>query len=145
MGSPLDVDPHEAILHAIRVTAGEVAYCEAQITRLSEDELFERPAETVLAQLPSGRWTVIEEKRDPEVVSRWVQMRQAAVERMVKYSKTAIDVGIDERRVKVAERTADVLVPLLHNLADDLVLTDEQRAKLPAIIGTRLRQLEEAH
>src|SRR6516165_4539144 len=72
MGSPIDVDPHDAIIHAIRVTAGEVKYCDEQIRKLSEDELFERPLETSVQQLPSGKWVVIEEKRNPEVISRWV-------------------------------------------------------------------------
>lgn len=142
MGTPMDVDPHEAILHAIRVAAGEVAYCDAQIRKLSDDELFERPTETTMAQLPSGKWSLVEEKRTAEVISRWVSLRDSAIESMVKYSKIALDAGIDERRVRVAEQVADVLTPLLSNLADDLRLSPEQRDMLPAVIGNRLRQLE---
>lgn len=142
MGTPLDVEPHEAILHAIRVTAGEVWYCDEQIRKLSEDELFERPAETSVQQLPSGRSVVIEEKRNSEVISRWVTLRDEALSNLVRYSKWAIEIGIDERRVRVAERVADVLTPLLTDLAADLNLTEEQRRLLPAVIGRRLRALE---
>ena len=144
MGSPIDVDPHDAIIHAIRVTAGEVKYCDEQIRKLSEDELFERPLETSVQQLPSGKWVTIEEKRNPEVISRWVTLRDDAMDNLVKYSKWAIEVGIDERRVRVAERVADVIAPLLSDLAVDLDLTDEQRRRLPMVIDKRLRVLEAA-
>jgi hypothetical protein len=144
MGTPIDVDPHDAIIHAIRVTAGEVNYCDSQIRKLSEDELFERPLETNIAQLPSGKWIEVEEKRTAEVISRWVTLRDDALGNLVKYSKYAIEVGIDERRVRVAERVADVIAPLLTDLAVDLNLSDEQRKLLPMVIDRRLRSLEAA-
>lgn len=144
MGSPIDVDPHDAIVTAIRITAGEVKYCDEQIRRLSEDELFERPLETSIQQLPSGQWVQIEEKRTGEIISRWVTLRDDALANLVRYSKWAIEVGIDERRVRVAERVADVIAPLLTNLAADLNLSDEQRKLLPLAIDRNLRVLEAA-
>lgn len=145
MGSPVTVDPHEAIVHAIAITAGEVAYCDAQISRLSEDELFERPLETTFAELPmSGQVIEVTEKRDAEVLSRWVQLRDNALERLVRFSKIALDAGVEERRVRVAEQVADVIAPLFQNLADDLQLSRAQRDRLPDVIGARMRQLETA-
>jgi hypothetical protein len=144
MGTPIEVEPHDAIIHAIRITAGEVSYCDEQIRKLSEDELFERPLETNIAQLPSGKWIEIEEKRTAEVISRWVTLRDDALANLVKYSKYAIEVGIDERRVRVAERVADIITPLLTDLAADLNLSDEQRRLLPMVIDRRMRQLEAA-
>jgi hypothetical protein len=142
MGTAVDVEPHEALLWAIRLAAGEVAYCDAQISRLHEDELFERPLRQTYMQMPSGAFDLVEEKRDPEIVSRWAHLRKDAADRMARYAKMAIDAGIDERRVAVAERVADILAPLLENLAEDLSLTAKQRAKLPDVLGTRLRALE---
>jgi hypothetical protein len=144
MGTPFDVEPHDAIVHAIRITAGEVRYCDEQIRKLSEDELFERPLETNISQLPSGKWVEIQEKRTAEVISRWVTLRDDALANLVKYSKCAIEVGIDERRVRVAERVADIITPLLTDLAIDLNLTDEQRSRLPMAIDKRMRLLETA-
>jgi hypothetical protein len=142
MGTAVDIDPYDALLWAIRLSAGEVAYCDAQISRLHEDELFERPARHTYMQMPSGAFELVEEKRDPETVSRWQYLRKDAADRMARYAKMAIDAGIDERRVAVAERVADILAPLLENLAEDLSLTAKQRAKLPDVLGTRLRALE---
>jgi hypothetical protein len=130
MGSPIDVHPHEALLHALRVTAGEVAYCDEQIRKLQEDELFERPAETYYAQMPSGAWQLIEEKRDAEVISRWVQLRDGSLDRMAKYSKMALDVGIEERTVQLAERQAELVTRFFESVLDELELTPEQYEKL---------------
>lgn len=143
MGTPIDVDPHEALLQAIRIAAGEVAYCDLQIRRLEEDELFERPTKKVYTKMPSGGLQLIEQRRDAEQMSRWVLWRKDAAHRMAQYSKMAIDAGIDERRVAVAERVADVLAPLLQNLAEDLKLTPQQRELLPIVLGTRLKALEQ--
>lgn len=142
MGTAVDMDPYDALLWAIRLSAGEVAYCDAQISRLHEDELFERPLRQTYMQMPSGAFELVEEKRDPEVVTRWHSLRRDAADRMARYAKMAIDAGIDERRVAVAERVADILAPLLENLAEDLNLSAKQRAKLPDVLGTRLRALE---
>lgn len=140
MGAPLDVEPHEALLHAIRVTAGEVSYCDQQITRLSEEELFEKPTRTVVTD--SDEFSSVVTYRGEDVISRWVSLRTLAVERMAKYSKMALDAGIAERQVQVAERFADAIAPLFKGLVEDLNLTPEQAKLLPAVIDTRLRDLE---
>lgn len=140
MGTPLDVSPHEALLHAIQLSAGEVAYCSEQIARLGGAELFEIPT-TVTYGYEDGI-DRFEERQDPEIMNRWVSLRQLAVDRMAKYSKMALDAGIDERRVQLAERVASIMEPLLKSLAEDLQLTPSQREQLPAVLGARLRALE---
>jgi hypothetical protein len=143
MGTAIEVDPHEAIIAGISICAGEVAYCEAQISRIGEDELFERPLFTELVEMPfSHELNSITEKRDAEVISRWVSLRDSAVDRMVKYSKIAIDLGIDQQRVNAATRVADAMVPLLQRLPQALSLTVEQQALLPALISATLKELE---
>jgi hypothetical protein len=143
MGTAIEVDPHEAIVAGISICAGEVAYCEAQISRLAEDELFERPLLTELVEMPfSHEFNTITEKRDAEVISRWVSLRDSAVDRMVKYSKIALDLGIAQERVNAATRVADAMVPLLKRLPQALSLTAEQQALLPALINATLKELE---
>lgn len=122
MGSPLNIDPTDAILWAMRVTAGEVAYCDAQIARLEEDELFERPRKTMFAELPSGQWDIVEERRDAEVMNRWVQWRDHAMSRMAQYAKMALDVGIEERQIQIAEKHAQQIVTVITAVLTDLGL-----------------------
>jgi len=120
MGHPIDIDPNDAILWAMRIEAGEVAYCEAQITRLSEDELFEIPVQEELVELPSGRVEYITVKRGVEQMNRWVTWRDHAVERMARFAKMAIDVGIEQRQIELAEQQARELVVVITAILTDL-------------------------
>lgn len=120
MGTPIDIPPHEAILWAMRITAGEVAYCDAQISRLEEDELFERPEEKTWITLPSGGGEEITVKRDPETMNRWVYWRDHAMGNMAKYAKMALDVGIEERQIQLAENQAQQLVAVISKVLIDL-------------------------
>lgn len=129
-GSPRDISPHEAILKAIAITHGEVLYCDAQIGRLSEDELFERPLQTTVADMPDGSTTLITERRDAETVSRWVTFRQSAIERLARYSKMALDIGIEERQLMLAEREADMMSTYFESVLRDLELSPQQRKAL---------------
>lgn len=119
-GTPTDIEPAEAIMLAIRITNGEIIYCDEQIARLSEDELFERPLKTMYAEMPSGEFEIVEEKRDAEVLSRWVSFRDNAVERLARYAKMALDVGIEERQIQLAEQQAQQLVAVITSILTDL-------------------------
>lgn len=120
MGAPVDVHPHDAILWAMRVSAGEVVYCDQQIRRLEEDELFERPTKTQLVELPSGKIEQIHESREPEQFSRWVRWRDRAMKNMAMYAKMALDVGIEERQIQLAEKQAQQLVNVITAVLTDL-------------------------
>lgn len=120
MGAPVDVHPHDAILWAMRVSAGEVVYCDQQIRRLEEDELFERPTKTQLVELPSGKVEEIHESREPEQFSRWVRWRDRAMKNMAMYAKMALDVGIEERQIQLAEKQAQQLVNVITAVLTDL-------------------------
>lgn len=120
MGSPIDITPTDAILLALRVTAGEVAYCDEQIARLEEDELFENPTERKWVQLPSGRIEEVEVSMSTEQMNRWVQWRQQAIDNMAKYAKQASDMKIDERQIALAEKTAHQIVSVISAVLLDL-------------------------
>jgi hypothetical protein len=142
MGTPLDVHPHDAILHAMRLAAGEVAYCDAQVRRLSEDELFERPNKETWVELPSGPIVMVEEKRDAEVVSRWVQLRDNAADRMAKYGEMAIRVGVEERRIKLAEQEANLVSRFFEAVLGDLNLSPQQFQKVGPAMRKHLALVE---
>src|SRR5262245_32355496 len=65
MGHALDIEPHEALLMCVRIAAGEVAYCSALIYEL------EKPTVS----------TMFGPKLD-----LWIEVRQAAVAQLAKYS-----------------------------------------------------------
>lgn len=49
------------------------------------------------------------------------------LERAARASKLAIDAGVEERRVQLAERVGAVMVDVLRGVLDDIGLTEEQR------------------
>jgi hypothetical protein len=141
MGTPTDIHPHDAILKVIRITNGEIDYCDMQIAKLCEDELFERPLQVTLVELAEGS-TLVTEKRDHEVLSRWVLLRQAATDRLARYSKMALDIGIEEAQLKLAEREADMVSHYLEAVLTDLSLTPEQYKRLGPSMRRHLELIE---
>jgi hypothetical protein len=129
-GVPTDIGAADAILYALRITAGEVEYADAQISRLTEDELFERPTTTHYVVMPDGTGEYVEEKRDSETITRWVYLRQSAVDRMAKYARMAIELGLSEREVAFAKQEAKLIAIYIEAIMDDLELTKDQRSQV---------------
>jgi hypothetical protein len=142
MGTPTDIHPHDAILKVIRITNGEIDYCDMQIAKLCEAELFEQPLTVIRAEMPDGNTEYITQKRDAEVLSRWVLLRQAATDRLARYSKMALDIGIEEAQLKLAEREADLVSHYLEAVLTDLSLTPDQRKKLGPSMRRHLELIE---
>jgi len=121
MGEELDVEPHEALLTCVRIAAGEVAYCTAQIARL------ERATES----------TAFGKK-----LNVWIEVRQRATERLANFAKIALAAGVAERQVQLAERYGEMLADLIGGILTELKLTPIQQKKAPAIVGRHLQLLE---
>jgi hypothetical protein len=69
-----------------------------------------------------------------DALHRWVELA-------AKISKTILDADLDERRVRLAERQAALLVEALRLIFDDLDLDDRQRALVPVVVPRRLREI----
>jgi hypothetical protein len=146
MGRPLDVDPIEAILECIRITAGEVQYASERISELEHDELVgpvvtSRPLkEEKGAEDPS---VYVEEFGQP-ALHIWVKVRHDAMDRLVNYSKAAVAAGIAERQVKIAEGQAQQLAELYRGFVvamgmdpADPKVREAMRGSLTLIAGGR--------
>lgn len=142
MGVPQEVTPADALATALRITAGEVEYCTQQIARLCDDELFERPERTVYAEMPSGGWEMVSEHRDAEVITRWHQLRTAAMDRMARYAKMALDVGLEERQQTLHENQAALIARFFETVMQDVELTDEQTKLLGPAMRRHLEVIE---
>lgn len=142
MGTPKDVSPADALANALRIAAGEVEYCTQQIARLCDDELFERPTRTTYAEMPSGGWEMVEERRDAEVISRWQQLRTAAMDRMARYAKMALEVGLEEREQTLHENQAALIARFFESVMNEIELTDEQTQMLAPSMRRHLELIE---
>jgi hypothetical protein len=71
-----------------------------------------------------------------------VALEAAERDRVVKYAKTAHDMGISERLTNLAERWGDVVATRISLILDGLNLTPEQEAMVPALIQAHLSQID---
>jgi len=142
MGAPVDVDPHEAMLWCVQVTYGEVAYCTAQIAKLVPADAV-GPVATLRHHEELDRAGDVHSLRDETshavALHVWIATRHGALERLAKFSKMAVDAGVAERQVKVAEQFGDQLAGMIGGLFEDLVLTADQRDRAPAIVRRHLQ------
>lgn len=63
------------------------------------------------------------------------------VERCARFAKLAIDSGVEERRVQIAESHAAAMVAAVQSSFDALDLTPEQAAKAPQVVAALLRAI----
>jgi len=123
MGAPKDINPLDAIMWCIRITAGEVEWLSTEI-----------------AKVPMEKW--IEETyvgRQMHVLQR---ARADAQDRLVRYSRDAIQLGLAERAVRLAENFGMMIARLLENIAGELELSRKQRELWPNIVRRQLILLE---
>lgn len=140
LGEPLDIQPHDALLSCVQITAGEVAYCTMRITELKTDDYVGHPESFVEETGPDGGKSIA--RQHPVELNIWIRARQDSMDRLARYAKMALDAGVEERRVRLAENMAMQLAPVLEAIFKELNLTDRQRKVAPAILERNLMTLE---
>lgn len=123
MGAPIDMNPLDALIWCIRITAGEVQFCTEMMESLEKEEWLE--------------YTMIGKQ-----LHVWAKERQKAVDRLAKMSKDALGLGIAERAVRLAEQYGSTIAKLLKGVMADLDLTDEQKKLAPVVVRKHLQLIE---
>lgn len=73
-----------------------------------------------------------------EAVRALVTLEAQERDRAVRYAKTAHDMGIAEREVRLAEQQGELLATVIRNVLGDLDLTEEQQGRVPAVVQRHL-------
>lgn len=133
----IDVSPMEALLMCVRITAAEVTYFSSKISELEEADVVERPR--VESMTKDG---YVEDLQQQKQLNIWIRERQRSLLQLARFSKMALDAGVEERMVRVAERVGSQIAALIRGVLDDLQLTEAQRETAPAIVRRHLRLLE---
>lgn len=136
-GLKLDIDPVTALLDEVQWTAGHVAWLRTKVQELEEATLVWGETERVDKGATEFTGQDITEAAAPNI---WLQLYQKERSHLVNVCKAAISAGIEERRVRLAERQGDVIVSVLQKIFGDLNLTEEQLALVPQIVPIRLRE-----
>ena len=106
----MDIEPHEALIWALRLSSSHVEYLRQEIARgdESEDQLFRR-----------------------EVLYRqWNDER----DRLATTAKMCLDAGVSEREIRLAERYGEAIARLVQGILGDLALNKRQQIEVPTIV-----------
>jgi hypothetical protein len=76
-----------------------------------------------------------------EAVRALVQLEAQERDRCVRYAKTAHDMGIAEREVRLAEQQGQLLASVIRNVLGDLDLSEEQQERVPRVVQARLLEV----
>jgi hypothetical protein len=77
-----------------------------------------------------------------EEVRALVTLEAAERDRVVKYAKTAHDMGISDRLTSLAERWGDIVATRISLMLDGLDLSPEQAAQVPALLQLHLGSID---
>jgi len=138
LGAELRVDPHEALLVAVGQASQWELVCRAKVAELTDDQLT---VESRKERVDAEGHTTVETSNDARL-NLWLIAHQRAVRDLASIAKTALDAGVEERRVRVAEQFGSQIAELMGRVFAELDLTPEQRKQAPAIVGRHLRALE---
>lgn len=118
-GRPIELSPIDALLQEVRRTGGHVAWIAEKIN------MWEMDTNAYI----SG------EKQ------QWIELYHKERAHLVKVAKTAIDAGVSERMVKIAENQGLMIIKAFNTVFDALHLTTDQRRMIPQVVPGVLREL----
>lgn len=138
-GLPREVDPHTALLEELHRTAGAVQWLGAIVADLDRKDV-------VWGKTREVRGTASDEGADNGTTyaaqtNAFVRLWQEERDRLAKVAKTCVDVGIEERRVRLAESAGQQLAAVIRAVLDRLELTDGQRSLAVQVVPDELRRL----
>ncbi len=136
--------PADALLWCVAIAAGEVRYLSKKVAELTEDEVLGRPTTytTERGEGEKGHKNMRTVQRGPVEPHIWVKERHRAVERLAKLSKMAMDAGVAERLVALAEFQATALADLFGAVFRDIGLTAAQMKRAEPVVERQLLAME---
>lgn len=128
-GLAREIDPHAALLEELHRTAGHVAWLGDLI----------QSGELSKEQNPTGRKRAVKLDQSTlggDIASVWVQLYHEERKHFAAVAKTCISVGIEERRVRLAEQQGQLLAEVIRGVLTDLGVAD--RPEVPSVVRRHL-------
>jgi hypothetical protein len=120
-GGAIDVGPIELLLGMVHRAAGVVAWLRLKVEALGPDELVE-----------NGRPSV------------WVALEAEWLDRAARTAKMALDAGVAERQIRIAERTGAKIAAALEEAVEPLELAPAARVLVVQRFVLALTKLEQS-
>lgn len=135
-GLPREIDPRDALLEEVYRSAGAVDWLHQQVQALQAEDVVWGKSEEV--DKGAGEFTGVDVTHRA-AVNVWVELWQKERAHLVKVAKEAINCGIEERKVRLAEQQGALLASVIKGILGDLDLTAEQSARVSEIVPRHLR------
>ncbi|MHA7158824.1 hypothetical protein ACX8Z7_12355 [Glutamicibacter endophyticus] len=140
LGTPTPVDPGQALLELIAAKNGEVHWLRAVVQSIEQDSLVWGRADYENGIGPQGP---IDKYTDKASVNIWWEMLRKAEDQLASYSSAALKAGIEERRVRLAERTGNQVAAAMRRILDRLNLNPMQLDLVGTVVPEELRRMAE--
>jgi hypothetical protein len=136
-GLPRDISPTDALLEEVRYSAGHVAWLRAKVAELEAADLVWGVTEKAEKNATEFAGTDVTQSAS---VNTWLELYFRERKHLLDLTKTAISVGIEERRVKLAEAQGALMNDVIRRILARLSLTPDQSVLLPVVVPEELRR-----
>ncbi len=136
-GLPRDISPTDALLEEVRYSAGHVAWLRAKVAELEAEDLVWGKTEEV--DKGATEFAGVDTTH-AAAVNVWLDLYFRERKHLLDLTKTAISVGIEERRVRLAEAQGSLMNDVIRRILARLSLSPDQSALLPVVVPEELRR-----
>jgi hypothetical protein len=136
-GLPRDISPTDALLEEVRYSAGHVAWLRAKVAELEAADLVWGITEEAEKNATEFAGTDVTRSASVNV---WLDLYFRERKHLLDLTKTAISVGIEERRVRLAEAQGSLMNDVIRRILARLSLNADQSALLPVVVPEELRR-----
>lgn len=133
-----EVNPHVALLDEVYRAAGVVAWLDERVRELPEADMAWGVTEEV--EKTAGEFPGTDTTRAAEL-NVWIKWWQQERANLAKVAKMALDAGVEERRVRLAESQGALLADVIRRVLGDpeLGLSPQQQAQAAPVVARHLR------
>lgn len=125
-GLPRDIDPHTALLEELHRTAGHVSWLQLKIAAFETDRDLMQ-----YASVGDG-----DDGLEWEKPAVWIELYHRERKHFATIAKTCVDVGIEERRVQLAEQQGQLIAQVLNGVLEELGVAN--RPEVPSVVRKHL-------
>lgn len=129
---PADMSPVDILVDELKRSAGFCFWIESKMAEW-DDDLVELQTEN------------IDDKGSMQIATNnkalWMDIWQRERKHLATVAKMCVDAGVDQRRIELAERQAEMMFTLINEAFDMLSLSPEQKAAVPKIMPALIRRV----
>jgi len=140
-GAPVSSDPLNALVEEIARTAGHVRWLGKVIEDLEPEALVWNTTEKTTRDADGFNAVSYKDVSKTATPSVWITLYQGERKHLIDACKTAIQCGVAERQIRLAEQQGELIAAVIRGVLNDpeLALTPDQQARAGTVASRHLR------